>query len=285
MLDKQRSNPSDPTKSKILLGRVYHLDAKRSADQLAQCEILKGALIQGGFEVETRESHHQVEVAPSTTASPQDYVAVARDFWAQEMHHLRESKRRRGGRGPVTLKKRWRAAKRLSKLLQDPEGVKRARARGRIEVALSHKHLHLWRCLANSDAFGAVIVEDDFSLRDASSGKRIVQLLSQHGHSVDLLDLAGGFSREQLGISDRGKGDLTLSFLLANTTCGYFISRVAASRLVDVVASNPRLTRLGSDFLIEVLNEDSFCGTSLLPADLPMIHGSLEGFVDSSIPY
>ena len=101
----------------------------------------------------------------------------------------------------------------------------------------------------------------------------------------DLVDLAGGLTRESLGLPESLGKDLSLPFLVANTTCGYFISKRACKALVEMVASNKEPLYLAPDFLITELNTTDFEGSTLLPYDLPLVHGSRDGTVESSIPY
>lgn len=183
------------------------------------------------------------------------------------------------------MKKRHKSLKQLIRLVASPSNAKKALHRGFIEEALAKKHIKIWKSLAESDAFGAIVVEDDFSLRSSTSAGAVVNLIISHASAFDLIDLAGGFSREKLGLSGLGSGDLGIDFMLANTTCGYFISQRAAASLVTTVAENPSLIQLGSDFLIETLNRQRFEGKTFLPEVLPLVHGSLEGIVPSTIPY
>lgn len=269
----------------LMIGRIHHTDRVRANQQLAQCELLARELRLAGFSLRHEAAYRQVPFVARERLLPRDYLKVARTFWRQQEHHLTESRRRMGKRGPIPMKKRHKSMKQLITLVASASNVRKALQRGFIEEALAKKHIQIWKLLAESDAFGAIVVEDDFSLRSSTSAGAIVGLINSYGSSFDLIDLAGGFSREKLGLSGMGGGDLRIDFMLANTTCGYFISQRAAASLVTAVAENPSLIQLGSDFLIETLNRRSFAGKTVLPEVLPMVHGSLEGIVPSTIPY
>lgn len=269
----------------IVLGRVFHTDEKKAEQQRVRSQTLTEALVSVGFAVRDEVAFDQEPFASPSTLSPHHYLRAARTFWSQQLHHLRESRRRRGHSSRIPWGKRRKAALELRNLLLNRDKAMKAVDRGFIEEALAHKHIKLWRSLVESDALGAVIVEDDFSFRRRDSPARVAEIVSRLSGQRDLIDLAGGFSRDQLGLSRLGNGDLTVEYLLANTTCGYFISRRAAEALVELVRCKPDLVRLGSDFLIEALNSKGFQATTFLPAELPLVHGSIEGVVPSSIPY
>jgi GR25 family glycosyltransferase involved in LPS biosynthesis len=154
-----------------------------------------------------------------------------------------------------------------------------------IEAALSLKHLRIWSRVLECDASGAVVLEDDFYLRDESSPQNLASLVRTHFQDFELIDLAGGLSRDSLGLPDARGQDLNIPFMVANTTCAYFITKKACQALVDMVARNKELLYLAPDFLVTELNASGFEGSSLLPWDLPLIHGSRDGTVESSIPY
>jgi hypothetical protein len=86
-------------------------------------------------------------------------------------------------------------------------------------------------------------------------------------------------------LPDLRGGDLVLNYLLSKTTCGYFISRRAAIGLIYLLNSENDLRYLGADFIICSLNDAGFEGATVLPESSQFVHGSLEGVVDSSIPY
>ena len=109
---------------------------------------------------------------------------------AQEVFTARESRRRKGLPTRLSMGKKHRIAKRTFALLRDPGSLKRAVSRREIEAALSLKHLHLWTCLANSSAAGAIVVEDDFSIRGDTSLQLVGGMPDKYLGSADYIDLA-----------------------------------------------------------------------------------------------
>jgi GR25 family glycosyltransferase involved in LPS biosynthesis len=169
--------------------------------------------------------------------------------------------------------------------VRDSDSLLHAFRRLEIEAALSLKHLRIWNTVLESDAMGAIVLEDDFYLRRESSPVDVASLIREGFPDHDLIDLAGGLTRESLGLPESQGQDLSLPFLVANTTCAYFISRRACQALVEMVAADNELLYLAPDFLITELNVTDFTGSTLLPCDLPLVHGSRDGTVESSIPY
>ena len=169
--------------------------------------------------------------------------------------------------------------------MRDQESLLHAFRRLEIEAALSLKHVRIWNTVVDSGAMGAVVLEDDFYLRNESSPAVVASLVRDGFPDHDLIDLAGGLTRESLGLPESRGKDLSLPFLVANTTCAYFISKRACHALVEMVAANEELLYLAPDFLITELNVTDFEGSTLLPYELPLVHGSRDGTVESSIPY
>ena len=174
---------------------------------------------------------------------------------------------------------------RVLSLVLDKGSLVNAFRRRDIEAALSRKHVRIWNRVVDSGAIGAVVLEDDCYLRKESSPADVASLVRDGFADHDLIDLAGGLTRESLGLPESQGKDLSLLFLVANTTCAYFISKSACHALVEMVAANEELLYLGPDFLITELNVTDFEGSTLLPYDLPLGHGSRDGTVESSIPY
>ena len=137
----------------------------------------------------------------------------------------------------------------------------------------------------STGASGAVVFEDDFSFRSGDSIKRVFELLLLVDKGFAVIDLAGGLKWEALGLPTQVRGDLTLDIIVANTACAYFISQSACQALLDLVERRPAVLYLSPDFLISELNNAGFVGSTFLPANPPLVHGSREGLVESSIPY
>lgn len=269
----------------ILLGLIHHADYRRTQSQRNQARPVVGALQDVGFLVLEAEEFHQVLTDTDELARFRIRALVLRRLWAQEMHHLREVRRRRGSSLKIRFRKRRKVLARAFSVVTRRDSLVQAFRRLEIEAALSLKHLRIWSRVLESDASGAVVLEDDFYLRDESSPQNLATLVRMHFQDFDLIDLAGGLSRDSLGLPDAPQRDLNIPFMVANTTCGYFISKKACQALVGMVATNPELLYLAPDFLITELNVNGFEGSSLLPWALPLMHGSREGTVESSIPY
>ena len=271
--------------SRVVLGLVHHEEPERTRSQKTQAELIVKGLGQAGIEAITVESFAQ------NLRNPQDLPIATVRFQvflrqlSQEFHHLREFRRRRNAPLTIPVRKRRQAVARVLSLVRDRRSALHCFERLEIEAALSTKHLKVWQKVADSDVVGAIILEDDFYLRRKSSPLELGALIDRESANYDLIDLAGGLSRESLGLPDAPGQDLSLRYLVANTTCAYFISKRACIRLTHLVESRPQLVFLAPDFLITELNAFGFSGSSLLPHDLPLIHGSREGTVESSIPY
>lgn len=271
--------------SALVLGLIHHEDLLRTQSQRSQGVLVAQALTDAGFDVVRVEEYKQNLVDPQEKGALVARFLVFRRLWAQEMHHLREFRRRKGKPLKIPFRKRQRALGRAWNSATDSDSFHRLFERLEIEAALSLKHLRVWKEVVRTKAAGAVIVEDDFYLRNKSSARDAAQLVKRHCTDFDLIDLAGGLTRNSLGLREATGQDLSLPFLVANTTCGYFINRRTCEALVDMVSNKSELLYLAPDFLISELNVTGFRGSSLLPHELPLIHGSRYGNVESSIPY
>lgn len=269
----------------VVLGLIHHDDDRRTQSQRDQARLIAGALRELGFVALEAEEYHQVLSDPATLSVLRIRALVLRRLWAQELHHLREIRRRKGSSLTVPFRKRRKVFERALSVITHPDSLFQAFRRLEIEAALSLKHLRIWSRVLECDASGAVVLEDDFYLRDESSPQNLASLVRTHFQDFELIDLAGGLSRDSLGLPDARGQDLNIPFMVANTTCAYFITKKACQALVDMVARNKELLYLAPDFLVTELNASGFEGSSLLPWDLPLIHGSRDGTVESSIPY
>ena len=269
----------------VVLGLVHHEDAGRTQSQRNQAVLLGLGLQECGFEVFDAEEFRQQLLDPGSASFLSLRTSVFRRLWAQEIHHLREIRRRRGSRLVIPFRKRRQALGRVFSVVRNREFLLHAFRRLEIEAALSLKHVGIWNTVVESDAMGALVLEDDFYLRNESSPAEVASLVRDGFPDHDLVDLAGGLTRESLGLMESRGQDLSLPFLVANTTCGYFISKRACQALVEMAAANEELLYLAPDFLITELNVTDFEGSTLLPYELPLVHGSRDGTVESSIPY
>jgi len=268
---------------KIMVGKIHHDDEVRTAVQAARVAQV----------VEGLEKNH-IEVMPLVEAWFQPPVPVASNRFVTRFHSARsdfeqekfsmfESRRRRGSTAPPSGKKWFRLLRYVLKNFLDPQASKAIARRVFIEKILTEKHVFLWTVLANSDATGALIFEDDFEVASDDSVMRLVEVLREHVPSADLIDLAGGYSRQALGLPEAPGQDLELEMLVANTTCAYFIGKQLAQTLVQLAFENPQAKRLGVDFFIPYANRGDTTWRTVLPAELPFSHGSFHGGMSSSI--
>ena len=269
----------------LVLGLIHHEDDRRTQSQRNQAEPVASALREFGFVALEAEEFDQVLPGPATLSALRLRALVLMRLWAQEMHHLREIRRRKGSSLTIPFRKRRKVLERALSVITHRDSLLQAFRRLEIEAALSLKHFRIWSRVLECDASGAVVFEDDFYSRDESSPKNLASLIRTHFQDFEFIDLAGGLSRDSLGLPDAPGQDLYIPFMVANTTCAYFIGKKACKALVDMVASNRELLYLAPDFLVTELNATGFEGSSLLPWDLPLIHGSRDGTVESSIPY
>ena len=270
---------------RLALGLVHHEDPARTQSQRNQAVLIAQKLLGAGIDVITVEEFRQQLRDLADVSSWTLRTSVFKRLWAQEIHHLREIRRRRGSRLAIPFRKRRQALGRVFSVVRNREFLLHAFRRLEIEAALSLKHVRIWNKVVESDAMGALVLEDDFFLRSDSSSADVASLVREGFPDHDLIDLAGGLTRRSLGLPESQGQDLSLPFLVANTTCGYFISKRACQALVEMVAANEELLYLAPDFLITELNTTDFEGSTLLPYDLPLVHGSRDGTVESSIPY
>jgi len=286
MIVDRSSSPVVTGENRLLIGRIHHIDSRRALEQRTQLNVLIPGLLRRGFQVEEATAHYQPDFPQTGRITVRDCTDVAVTHWSQHMHVRREMARRREAMPsiPKRIRGYWRLTRRFLALFFQTGSLQRAIRRRNIERSLGAKHLHLWTCLANSTAMGAVIVEDDFSLRTESSPDEVADLLNEFGTHIDWIDLAGGISRKGLVFPDSRLENLVLSYICTNTTCGYFVSKRMAIALIDLISERPSRLFLGS-FVTNELNNAGFRGSSVLPMIPPFIHGTLTGGMTSSIPY
>ena len=270
---------------RLALGLVHHEDPARTQSQRNQALLIAQKLLGAGIDVITVEEFRQQLRDLADVSSWTLRTSVFKRLWAQEIHHLREIRRRRGSRLVIPFRKRRQALGRVFSVVRNQESLLHTFRRLEIEAALSLKHVRIWNTVVESDAMGAMVLEDDFYLRNESSPAEVASRVRDGFPDHDLVDLAGGLTRESLGLTESRGQDLSLPFLVANTTCAYFISKRACQALVEMAEANEELLYLAPDFLITELNVTDFEGSTLLPHDLPLVHGSRDGTVESSIPY
>lgn len=268
----------------VILASIYHDDVARRQNQARVATEVRKALELAGIAVFEANAHHQPDFRRSESSAMR-YSTALLHSWRQDIFNLQEARRRRGDSSPLPIRKKLRALRRVLRLGLKFQEHSEILVRRNIEGALSEKHIHIWRTLANSNALGAVVLEDDVVLPTREGANHLARLVAKYGSLADFIDLAGGFSRIALGLPTEEDGDLELSYMLANTTAGYFIGRDAAVALVDYLYFEPQARYLGSDFLVGMLNDLGFRGTTIIPGSLPLRHGSMEGDFEGLIPY
>lgn len=277
-------NKSTASPDTIVLAALHHHNAQRVASQRIVVDAISAGLTHAGFQVVEVTSAYQPP-APEVPSWSRLAAAVVPRFLDQQFFEVRESRRRKAQPEIITLRKRWRIFKRALELSMDTKALTNAYFRQHIEACLSSKHLDAWLTLLNTSAQSAIVVEDDALLGGADSPELIVKLLNRYAGNADYVDLAGGYTREELGIAGDPNEDIVLDFMLANTTCAYIVSRRAAEALVNLVFAKPEVLYLAPDFLIGLLSEEGFEGRTVLPSELPLVHGSRSGQMASTIPY
>ena len=269
----------------LIMGLVHQNDQQRTESQRTQASALRMALRSSGYEVLVREESVQELGSPGDLSPLLLRVVVFRRLWAQETHHLREARRRQGRKvSSLDFRKYRRALLRTFASVVSRRDAERYFKRLEVEAALSLKHLAVWRRVVEEGAIGALVLEDDFLLSGRASPREVAKLIAPDAVFSDLIDLAGGLERDELGLPT-SSDDLLLPYLVANTTCAYWMSARACSALVDLLRYRPEVVYLAPDFLITELNATGFTGSSLLPYKLPLVHGSRAGAFESSIPY
>lgn len=169
--------------------------------------------------------------------------------------------------------------------------------RQQIETLLTLKHLYGWLAVLNSDSDGIVCFEDDVILGIDGNLDYAIQLISKKSNLhirdygeksiyFDFIDLAGGFTFDQMRIRQNSESGYEYEGIIGNTTCSYFASHRLVKRLVADILANPKIINLGVGFVLN--RSDMHLGSnefkSFLPIHTPFKHGSLSGAIASSIP-
>lgn len=269
----------------LVLGLVNNGDPLRVVSQRKLVGEIASRLKSAGDEISMVEANQQ-RLRPAEELGKFGLRwHVLRQTFAQDMHHLREYRRRRQRPIRITVRKRLKVLNRSLEYTKDYSSALHIYKRLEVEAAVSRKHLKIWEEVVATGASGAVVFEDDCSFRSGDSIKRVFELLLLADKGFAVIDLAGGLNWEAMGLRTQVGGDLTLDIIVANTACAYFISQTACQALVDFVERRPAVVYLSPDFLISELNNAGFVGSTFLPANPPLVHGSREGLVESSIPY
>ena len=130
-----------------------------------------------------------------------------------------------------------------------------------IEFLLSMKHFYGWMQLLNSDCEAIITFEDDVLIDSYKSIDNVSDMLRKNcnfeisqspsgENTFDYLDLAGGISFEDMGITANVSNGYAYNGITGNTLCCYFANRRLVERLVTDVFENPRILNLGSFLLL-----------------------------------
>lgn len=260
----------------VVLGLIHHEDGVRTQSQRNRAVLVRQGLRKLGLYASEAEEFRQEVGRLDSEPFLASRAAVLRRLWAQEVHHLREIRRRRGSRLTIPFRERRQAFRGVFSVVWDQESLLHAFRRLEIEAALSRKHVRIWNTVVESDAMGAIVLEDGFYLRNESGPTDVASLVREGFPDHDLIDLAGGLTRESLELPESQGQALSLPFLVANTTCGYFISKRACQALVEMVGANKELLYLAPNFLITELNTTDFEGSTL--ALQPAVGSRVQGW-------
>ena len=151
-----------------------------------------------------------------------------------------------------------------------------------IETLLSDKHIYLWTYLVEQGAQGALILEDDFAPHEDFTSGDISEVIANSVGSFDYVNLSRSFTFQKLGLPPQEE-DYILDFIKTNTFCAYYISAKAAKAMIGILSHRPYLRTVGADFLLHELNRESETWKSLLPANPPIRHGTLDNRKRSTI--
>ena len=142
----------------VVLGLIHHEDPLRTQSQRNQAVLLGQGLRECGFEVFDAEEFRQQLLDPGSASLLSLRTSVFRRLWAQEIHHLREIRRRRGSRLTIPFRKRRQALGRVFSAVRSQESLLHTFRRLEIEAALSLKHVRIWNTVVDSDAMGALVL-------------------------------------------------------------------------------------------------------------------------------
>lgn len=151
-----------------------------------------------------------------------------------------------------------------------------------IESLLFDKHIYLWTILANSALPGMIIFEDDCRQRKDSNISNFYSEMVDLSREYDYVDLAGGFSFQELGLSDSDSHNF--DSIMTNTTCAYFISKQLAQHAVRTLQVFPSKRYLGVGFFLNQIDAPrGKVFRSILFKEPFFSHGSFTGDVRSTI--
>jgi len=151
-----------------------------------------------------------------------------------------------------------------------------------VETVVSDKHIFLWTSIIESGAIGGIIFESDFEPGPRKHWSALPLEISRHSEEYDYIDFSASFSFEKLGLPPSAS-HLSLEILTTNTLCAYWISRRAAIAALSAVSRRPWLRAIGSDFLLNCINDKGGQWRSLLHSSPIVGHASMKNRSKSTI--
>ncbi len=152
-----------------------------------------------------------------------------------------------------------------------------------IECILIDKHIMIWTGLANSEDRGCIVFEDDCRFRGEGDSSQLYLRILELSKEFDYIDLAGGYSFEELGLGEE-EFFISEGSILANTTCAYYISKDLARLAIRKIQINSYLRYLGVGFFLNGLTSSGHLNIRSIMFRKPLLlHGSFDGGVISSI--
>lgn len=129
-----------------------------------------------------------------------------------------------------------------------------------VEMIIASKHVRAWESFIAGGGDYLVVLEDDAVFQADTADRFCAMLDTLAGRDMSRLlyvDLAGGFSVDELGVSSLidGKRDGFIHFRrpVTNSGGGYLISRATAQRFCLMLASRPWFRPAAIDWLINGL--------------------------------
>lgn len=158
-----------------------------------------------------------------------------------------------------------------------------------IERYIAEKHIKSWSFFLESNANYLIVFEDDVIFKKNSIDKTLKTLdkVESCGNHLPLyIDLAGGFSDEDIGIKNliiqNQNGYSYFSRPATNTVCGYLINRSFAKILIKYINLDPKLLFLPIDWCINNifidLDKRSEIITCFHASPTIYIHGSMNRY-------
>lgn len=148
--------------------------------------------------------------------------------------------------------------------------------------AVTRKHIAAWRASLEEIADFYFFIEDDAVV--SAPIKPFIKIIHKYGKVF--LDLAGGFDEEVIAPNSykRNCSDNCYIYngLVSNTACAYGVPRDVLEELVFLVEDDYLILNEPIDFLLNSLGmKMRKTVTTIRPINLPIVHGSMNGYFDS----